>query len=100
MERKKYSCLYLVFYFYVTIIFGAPTTGPFLYFLARQCRIKRLSFSTMAGVHACSQLDVLCRKMCMVTSATYTVADIPPIGSGGWQTPIATLYDGQMLLLL
>ena len=23
-----------------------------------------------------------CHKMCMVTSATYTVADIPPIGSG------------------
>ena len=30
-----------------------PTTGPFLYLLARQCRIKQLSFSTMAGVRAC-----------------------------------------------
>ena len=31
-----------------------PTTGPFLYLLARQCHIKRLSFSTMAGVRVCS----------------------------------------------
>ena len=30
------------------------STGPFLYLLARQCRIKQLSFSRMAGVHACS----------------------------------------------
>ena len=27
---------------------------PFLYLLARQCRINRLSFSTMAGVRVCS----------------------------------------------
>ena len=31
-----------------------PGIGPFLYLLARQCRIKRLSFSTMASVRACS----------------------------------------------
>ena len=30
------------------------STGPFLYLLARQCRINRLSFSTMAGVRVCS----------------------------------------------
>ena len=35
-------------------------TGPFLYLLARQCRIKRLSFSTMAGVRACHLQIVLC----------------------------------------
>ena len=29
-------------------------TGPFLYLPARQRRIKRLSFSTMAGVRVCS----------------------------------------------
>ena len=31
-----------------------PTTGPFLYLLTQQCHINWLSFSTMAGVCACS----------------------------------------------
>ena len=44
-----------------------------------------------ACVFLIGKINVLGHKMCMVTSATYTVADIPPIGSGERVTPYPRL---------
>ena len=58
---KFFYKLFGSFHIYSSRIEGTliPTTGPFLYLLARQCRIKWLSFSAMACMHVPNWKNVL-----------------------------------------